>query len=114
MALARRSIPFKSVIIESALGTIRWKYGYTHALRIPLATPISRPQFERSLRQVMTDPNASHIHPDVFGPPDTQCLNLGSLCLESRESMDKALEVLASLRVYLCHHLISSASSNSK
>lgn len=74
-------------------------YGMTHALRIPLATPTSRPQLQRSLRQVMLDPSASGIHPAAFASPDMQNLYIGTLSLQTSESMDKALKILQTLKL---------------
>ena len=74
-------------------------YGFTHALRIPLATLKSRPYLERSLRLFKSDPAASHIHPAAFAPPDMQYLNLGSLCLSTAGAEKRAIELLEGLKL---------------
>lgn len=74
-------------------------YGLTHALRIPLPTPTSRPQFERSLRRLMSDPVASDVHPAAFSPPDTQYLNIGCLALQTPEAKEEALGILRVLNL---------------
>lgn len=95
----RKTLDMRRELVQKALGAGVIRHGITHGLRIPLATSISRPQLARSLRQVMTDPTASSIHPDAFGPPDTQSLNLGSLNLANRESVEKAFYLLKTLKV---------------
>ena len=89
----------RSELIQKALGNRQLRFRLNHALCIPLATPISRPQLARSLQQVMTDPTASNIHPDAFGPPDTQNLYLGTLDLANFESVEKAFYLLKTLKV---------------
>ena len=73
------------------------KHGFTHALRIPLATPTSRPQLERALRRIMSHPTASHVHPAAFARPDTLYLEIGTIRLQTPESLEKAVQLLKSL-----------------
>lgn len=87
------------VDVPMLLGKSIRAYGFTHALRIPLATLKSRPSLERSLRLLKSDPAASHIHPAAFAPPDMQYLNLGSLCLPTAGAEKRAIELLEGLKL---------------
>lgn len=73
--------------------------GFTHALRMPLATVKSRPYLEHSLRLLKSDPVASRIHPAAFAPPDMQYLSLGSLCLPTADAKKRAIDLLESLKL---------------
>ena len=84
--------------VAGLLGNSISSYGITHALRMPLATPKSRPSLESSYRLLLSDPAASHIHPAAFAPPDMQYLNLGSLRLSSAFAKRRAIELLKNLR----------------
>ena len=85
------------VSVGRRLGNNIPSFGMTHALRIPLPTPTSRPQLERSLRRMMSDPVASHVHPAAFSPPDSQYLNVGSLVLETPRAEEEAICMLRDL-----------------
>ena len=87
------------VSVGRRLGNNIPSFGMTHALRIPLPTPTSRPQLERSLRRMMSDPVASHVHPAAFSPPDSQYLNVGSLVLETPRAEEEAICMLRDLNL---------------
>ena len=87
------------VDVPRLLGAGIRNYGFTHALRIPLATLKSRPYLERSLRLLKSDPAASHIHPAAFTPPDMQYLHFGSLCLPTAAAEKRAIELLEGLKL---------------
>lgn len=87
----------KSQSLDRLLGGGISRYGLTHALRVPLPTPTSRPQLEGALRRVMSDPIASHIHPAAFTRPDSLYLEIGSLSLQTPERVEKAVRLLKSL-----------------
>lgn len=87
----------KSQSLGRLLGTGIAKHGFTHALRVPLATPSSRPQLEGALRRIMSDPTASHVHPAAFARPDALYLEIGTLSLQPPESLGKAVQLLKSL-----------------
>lgn len=74
-------------------------YGFTHALRIPLPTPTSRPQLERSFQQIKSDPVASDVHPAAFSPPDIQYLDIGALVLQTPQAKEDALGILRDLQL---------------
>lgn len=73
------------------------KYGFTHALRIPIATQASRPQLTKSLQHAMSDPTAANIHPAAFNPPGVYCITLGYLALETPDRVERALQFLKDL-----------------
>ncbi|KAG6991349.1 hypothetical protein G7Y79_00053g088320 [Physcia stellaris] len=81
------------------LGNSIDSYGFTHALRIPLPTPTSRPQFERSFQQIKSDPVASDVHPAAFSPPDIQYLDIGALVLQTPQAKEDALGILRDLQL---------------
>ena len=87
------------VSIGRLLGNSIDSYRITHALRIPLPTPTSRPQFERSLQRIKSDPVASDVHPAAFSTPDTQYLSLGSLVLQTPQAKEEALGILRDLHL---------------
>ena len=89
----------KSQSLGRLLGAGIARFGFTHALRIPVATPTSRPQLEGALRRVMSDPTASSIHPAAFARPDSLYLEIGTLSPQTPESMKKAVQLLKSLEL---------------
>ena len=87
-----------AIRIGRRLGGNVWSLGMTHLLRIPFTTPESRPQLNRSLRHVMSDPTASHITPAAFATPDMLHLNIGGLRLETPGAMTQALTLLENIK----------------
>ena len=100
--LANSRLLYRENIISVSTGRLLGRnvdtLGLTHWLRIPLTTPSSRPQWERSLRTVMSHPTTSHIHPKMFNSPDMQWLTLGQLRLDTPEAMQKAQNILKDLK----------------
>lgn len=73
------------------------RYGFTHALRIPIATQTSRPQFTKSLQYAMSDQTAAHIHPAIFEQSGVYCITLGYLTLATPDVVESALQFLKDL-----------------
>ncbi|KAF9877793.1 hypothetical protein CkaCkLH20_04928 [Colletotrichum karsti] len=73
----------------------------THFLCIPLITPSSRPQLSKSLASFkadVTSPDSFAIPSDSVRPLGTLHLTLGVMSFPKNEGLDKAVEVLKSLR----------------
>ncbi|KAG6999556.1 hypothetical protein G7Y79_00034g069790 [Physcia stellaris] len=73
------------------------RYGFTHALRIPIATQASRPQLTKSLQHAMSDTTAANIHPAAFNPPGVYCITLGYLELETPDRVKRVSQFLKDL-----------------
>nr|XP_036585887.1 uncharacterized protein CTRU02_04038 [Colletotrichum truncatum]KAF6796078.1 hypothetical protein CTRU02_04038 [Colletotrichum truncatum] len=73
----------------------------THFLCIPLVTPSSRSQLSKSLasfRADVTSPESFAIPPDAVRPLGTLHLTLGVMSFPNNEGVEKAIEVLKSLK----------------
>ena len=95
-----KAVSKKSVDVRRRLKPT-YTHDMTHILRIPLATSISRLQFQRSLLYAKSDPTASNIHPKAFRTPDTQCLTLCSspLSLKTPMEIQRAKEILEAIKL---------------
>ncbi|EFQ30086.1 hypothetical protein CGRA01v4_01010 [Colletotrichum graminicola] len=73
----------------------------THFLCIPLVTPASRPQLSKSLaafKADVTSQDSFAIPTDAVRPLSTLHLTLGVMSFPNNEGVDKAIEVLRSLK----------------
>lgn len=71
-------------------------YGLTHFLCIPITTPQSRPQLQKTLHQFSKDPCTSRIPSGAYRPLQTLHIPIRTLSLQTQDRIEAA-----------CHHLRS-------
>lgn len=71
-------------------------YGLTHVLCIPITTPQSRPQLQKTLHQFSKDPCTSRIPSGAYRPLQTLHIPIRTLSLQTQDRIEAA-----------CHHLRS-------
>ena len=70
------------------------RYGITHVLRIPIATPSSRPQLQRSLNSLRDDNLTRAIPYVAWSTVDSLVLHIGSLSLPNQAYIATARNIL--------------------
>lgn len=75
------------------------KYGITHFLRLPFATPESTPQLLQSLRHVSQDPITAALPQAPWKTPNELHQSFGSLSLRKPGRLDRAIQLLRDLNM---------------
>ena len=73
------------------------RFGVTHFVRIPLSTSVPRPQLDKAVKRISSDPVAASVPNEAFVPASQLHITIGELSLKSSERVSATIRYIHSL-----------------